>query len=85
MQQAVFFSNIYFLIPPEYTDFESFRQAVASARKPFALKAVILREDNGVPGRNVQKGVCMAPFFLTGYHDEPSVLRIQCAEDLYPG
>ena len=84
MQQAVFYSNIYFLIPPEYTDFESFRQAVASARKPFALKAVILREDNGIPGRNVQKGVCMAPFFLTGYHDEPSVLRIQCAEDLCP-
>lgn len=84
MQQAVFYSNIYFLIPPEYTDFESLRQAVSSARKPFALKAVILREDNGIPSWNVQKGVCMAPFFLTGYHDEPSLLRIRCAEDLYP-
>ena len=33
MQQAVFYSNRYFLLPPEYTDFESFRQAVSSARK----------------------------------------------------
>ncbi len=84
MRQAAFYSNIYFLIPPEYTGFDSFRQAVAAAEKPFDVKAVILREDYRIPSWNVQKGVCMAPFFLTGYHDEPSLLRIRSAEDLYP-
>ena len=84
MQQAVFYSNIYFLLPPEYEDFASFRAAAAAAPKPFQVRAVVLRENHKIPGWNVQKGVCMAPYFLTGYHDEPSLLRISDPEELLP-
>lgn len=84
MQQAVFCSDLYFLLPPEYPDFESFRAAADAAPKPFEVKALVLREDHRIPNHGVEKGVCMAPFFLTGYHDVPSLLRIRDAEDLYP-
>ena len=40
MQQAVFCSDLYFLLPPEYPDFESFRAAVDAAVKPFEVKAL---------------------------------------------
>lgn len=84
MRKAVFCSNIYFLLPPEYEDFNAFKSAVAAAPKPFELKAVVLRENHGIPNRGVEKGVSMAPFFLTGYHDAPSLLQIQDAENMYP-
>ena len=34
MQQAVFCSDLYFLLPPEYPDFESFRAAADAAPAP---------------------------------------------------
>ena len=84
MQQAVYYRELYFLLPEGYADFEAFKAAVAAGPKPFAVKAVVLREDHKIPNRGVEKGVCMAPYFLTGYHDGLSLLSIADAEALYP-
>ena len=43
MQQAVFCSDLYFLLPPEYPDFESFQAAVDAAAKPFEVKELLAR------------------------------------------
>ena len=53
MQQAVFCSDLYFLLPPEFADFESFRAAVEAAPKPFEVKALVLREDHRIPNHGV--------------------------------
>lgn len=84
MEQAVYYRELYFLLPEGYADFESFKAAVAAGPKPFAVRAVVLREDHKIPNRGVEKGVCMAPYFLTGYHDGQSLLSIADAEELCP-
>ena len=84
MEQAVYYRELYFLLPEGYADFDAFKAAVAAGPKPFAVKAVVLREDHKIPDRGVEKGVCMAPYFLTGYHDGLSLLSIGDAEELYP-
>ena len=84
MLQAVYYRELYFLLPEAYADFDAFKAAVAAGPKPFAVKAVVLREDHRIPNRGVEKGVCMAPCFLTGYHDGQSLLSIGDAEELYP-
>ncbi len=84
MQQAVYYRELYFLLPEGYADFDAFKAAVAAGPKPFAVKAVVLREDHRIPNRGVEKGVSMAPFFLSGYHDGQSLLSIGDAEELYP-
>lgn len=82
--QAVFYIDRYFLLPEGYEDFAVFRRAAESAEKPFRVEAVVLREDHGIPNRGIETGVCLAPFFLTGYDDPPAVIEIADPSALYP-
>ena len=82
--QAVFYLNIYFLLPKEYDSFESFHKAVRDSEKPMRVSAVLLRENHEVDSRIVQKGISIAPIFITGYHDEPSEIIITDDNAIFP-
>lgn len=89
MAKAVFyehdyFEHDYFLLPREYDDFDQFKKAASAAPKPFFVRAVALLEDHEAYMTTVERGLCLAPFFLTGYHDDPSTIRIDDADGLYP-
>lgn len=84
-QEAVFYLNAYFLLPKEYDSYESFREAVHNSEKPLRVSAVVLRENHGIPSWSVQKGISIAPFFITGYHDEPSEIVITYENAIFPG
>ncbi len=82
--QAVFYIDRYFLLPEGYPDFAAFKRAAEQAEAPFAVSAAALREDHGIESRDVQKGLSLAPYFITGYHDEPTEIRITDPSALYP-
>ena len=84
MIQAVYCNGTYFLLPEEYADYESFKAYLQSAQMPVTVKAVVLRENHKIPCWTVFKGESIAPYFLSGYHDEPSTVQISDASDVYP-
>jgi hypothetical protein len=83
-QEAVFYLNAYFLLPKEHDSYESFREAVHNSEKPLRVSAVVLRENHEIPSWSVQKGISIAPFFITGYHDEPSEIVITDENAMFP-
>lgn len=84
MANAVYYSDLYLLLPAEYPDFDTFQAFLRSAKLPVDVKMVVLRENHKIPCWTVFKGESIAPYFLTGYHDEPSNVRFQDAEQIYP-
>lgn len=84
MKQAAYCNGVYFLLPEDFPDFESFQAYLQSAQMPVTFQAVVLREDHKVPCWTVFKGESIAPYFLSGYHDEPSTVQICDASNVYP-
>lgn len=84
MANAIYYSDLYLLLPEEYPDYESFMAYLNQAQFPLDLKMVVLREDHKVTCWNIVKGVSIAPYFLTGYHDKPSVVRFQSKDGIFP-
>ena len=84
MPNAVYYNDLYLLLPKEYPDFETFQQFLRHSELPVNVNMVILRENHKIPCWTVFKGESIAPYFLTGYHDEPSRVRFADSESLYP-
>lgn len=84
MQNAIYCKGTYLLLPEEFPDFEAFRKDLRSRTLPAEYSMVVLHENNRQKCFSVTKGVCMTPYFLSGYHDEPSRIRIADITDLYP-
>lgn len=84
MANAIYYNELYLLLPEEYPDFESFQAYLHSCQLPADVKMVVLREDHKVPYWTVNKGRSIAPYFLTGFHDEPSRVRFLNTEEIYP-
>lgn len=84
MANAIYYSDLYLLLPERYPDYNSFMGFLQEATFPLDMKMVVLREDHNVTCWNIVKGICIAPYFLTGYHDEPSLVRFQSTEGIFP-
>lgn len=84
MANAVYYQDLYLLLPEEYPDFTVFQEFLRNAQLPVDVKMVVLRENHKVPCWTVFKGESIAPYFLTGYHDEPSLVRFTDSEGIYP-
>lgn len=84
MIPAVYYNELYLLLPDEYPDFESFMEHLKGQEMPVDIKMVVLRENHKIPCWSVVKGESIAPYFLSGYHDEPSTIRIDDPDNVYP-
>jgi hypothetical protein len=51
---------------------------------PLVVEAVCLHENNHDRSWPQEKGLCLAPYFLTGYADEPTYLTIPSPYAVYP-
>ena len=84
MYNAIYYKEMYFLLPEEFSDYSAFIHDLRSKTLPAQYCMVVLREDHKVQNYTVVKGRSMVPYFLSGYHDAPSFVVIASAEDVYP-
>ena len=84
MLNAIFHQGGYFLLPDEFPTYEAFLTDLRSRALPAEYRLIPLLEDNQVRCFTVNKGICMAPYFLSGYRDEPVSVTIQDMADVYP-
>lgn len=84
MYNAFYYQENYYLLPQGCTDYRDFLGEVSKGPFPVPVQAVLLRENHGLRNFSVQKGVSMAPYFLSGYNDLPGTVMISDLSDLYP-
>ncbi len=84
MRNAIYYRGMYLLLPEEYPTYAKFMEDLESRELPTTYDMVVLREDHKIPSHIVQKGLSMAPYFLSGYHDDPCTVVISKKEDVYP-
>lgn len=84
MQNAIYYEGTYYLLPAEFADYDTFHRDLLARQLPAQYHMVELREDHKARNFTVIKGRSMAPYFLSGYHDEPSLVTIANPEDVYP-
>lgn len=84
MHNAIYYEGMYLLLPEEFPDYEVFLQDLRGKALPAQYRMVVLREDHKVRNFTVIKGRSMVPYFLSGYHDEPSLITIAKPDDVYP-
>lgn len=84
MEQGFYCTGQYALLPEGFSSFSEFRDYLETQAFPFVVKTVCLHEDNLDPSWPQEKGLCLAPYFLTGYADEPIDFSIPSADAVYP-
>lgn len=84
MKNAIFCKGAYLLLPEAFPTFQSFMEDLRSKSLPAEYNMVVLRENHHMRSFSVFKGISMAPYFLSGYHDEPSRIVIGDVSDIYP-
>ena len=84
MYNAFYYEDNYYLLPEAFSDYGEFIDTIRNSHLPFEVQTVALREDHEVCNYSVKKGRSMAPYFLSGYHDEPVGVLIANAEGIYP-
>ncbi|MBE5797732.1 MAG: hypothetical protein E7327_10230 [Clostridiales bacterium] len=84
MPNAIFHRGSYLLLPGEFPTYEALMADLRSRELPATYSMIPLLEDNRVRCWTVFKGLCLAPYFLTGYRDEPSAVQISDPAEVYP-
>jgi len=84
LNNAIYYEGAYYLVPAEFDDYEMFIQDLHEQTLPAKYSMIELREDHKARNFSVIKGRSMAPYFLSGYHDEPSMVTIENREIVYP-
>lgn len=84
MQSAIYYNDMYYLLPEEYCDHNMFFKDLRDKNFPAQFQMVALYENHNARNFTVIKGQSMAPYFLSGYHDEPIPITISNPEDVYP-
>lgn len=84
MYNAIFYDGGYYLLPEAFSDYEAFRKDLCGRELPASYSMVALLEDHHARNHTVIKGRSMAPFFLSGYHDEATEVTITDGEAVYP-
>ena len=84
MEQGFYCAGQYALLPEGFADFSEFRDWLMTQHFPLVVEAVCLHENNHDRSWPQEKGLCLAPYFLTGYADEPTYLTIPSPYAVYP-
>ena len=84
MEKGFYYRGNYYLLLESYESFDEFRNMLQSSSLPVEVETVLLREDHQVRNWSVTKGISIAPYFLSGYHDEPQVMTIGDPTEVYP-
>jgi len=84
MLNAIFHRGSYLLLPDDLPTHEAFMADLHSRELPATYALVPLLENNRVRCFTVFKGFCLAPYFLSGYRDEPANVVIQDPNEVYP-
>lgn len=84
MQNAIYYEGMYYLLPKEFHNYDRFMQDLCERDLPARYQMVALLEDHNARSFTVIKGRSMAPYFLSGYHDDPTPVTITDREDVYP-
>lgn len=84
MFNAIFHKNAYFLLPKEFLTCEAFMADLRSRDLPAEYQMIPLLEDYRIRSFTVNKGICMAPYFISGYRDDPITVTINNPDDIYP-
>lgn len=82
MYNAFYHEDKYYLLSQEFSDYDGFRSAVRGEIRQFLV--VPLREDQGICSGPLVKGHSIAPYFLSGYGDDPVELLITDPNKVYP-
>lgn len=82
--QGFYYKEQYMLLPEEFSDFDSFMADLKEKELPARYETMVLVEDHHARNYTVIKGVSMAPYFLSGYHDDPCTIQISFPEEVYP-
>lgn len=80
-RHAIFYDGDYYLLPDEYTSAESFLRSVDY---PVRISLKVLSEYNGVDSYNVDKGICIAPYFYSEYGYLEREIIIDDPSDVFP-
>ena len=81
---AIYYEDAYFLLPEEFDSFDAFLTDLKGKALPAQYSMTVLRENHNVRCYSVIKGQSMAPYFLSGYHDDPVPVEIDDPENVYP-
>lgn len=84
MQDAIYYAGAYLTLPEGFDSFAAFKAYAESAALPLSIKTHVLREGQNIPLWTVEKGICMAPYFIDGYFDTPSTVLIEDPSQLFP-
>ena len=84
MEQGFYCAGQYALLPEDFADFSEFRDWLMTQHFPLVMDVVCLHENNHDRSWPQEKGLCLAPYFLTGYADEPVPLTIPSPYAVYP-
>lgn len=72
------------LLPEGFANFDTFMADLKAKVLPARYETIVLVEDHHDKTYTVTKGVSMAPYFLSGYHDDPCTIQITYPEEVYP-
>ena len=82
--QGFYYKEQYMLLPPGFDSFDAFLADLKSRELPARYETVVLVENHHARNHNVIKGQSMAPYFLSGYHDDPCLIQITYPDAVYP-
>lgn len=84
VREGLFYRDQYMLLPESFTDTGAFWTALRHARMPWTVRAVRLYEDYNIRAGEYEKGVSIAPYFISDYLGEPETVVIESAEEVFP-
>lgn len=84
MYNAIFYDNSYYLLPKDFSDYAAFMHDLHQRTLPAQYSLVMLLEDHQIRNHTIIKGRSMAPYFLSGYHDESCTVTITSRDEVYP-
>ncbi len=80
--EAVFFRDQYFLLPDGITTVDDFKTSIQ--KTPTVVPLKVLAENNHIKCWNIEKGVCIAPYFYNEYGYEEINVEIDSLDEIYP-
>ncbi len=84
MQDAIYYAGGYLTLPEGFESYDEFRRFVDASALPVSIRTHVLRERQNIPLWTVEKGICMAPYFIDGYYENPVTVTISDPSLLYP-
>ncbi|MBE6923160.1 MAG: hypothetical protein E7465_08310 [Ruminococcaceae bacterium] len=82
--QGFYYLEQYMLLPEGFESFDAFMDDLKSRELPARYETLVLVENHHARNHSVIKGQSMAPYFLSGYHDDLSTIQITYPDQVYP-